>query len=55
MEAPSYRNGYPGRSSAPFRQSEEVANICVYAASPQPSATTDAALRVEGGIIESIS
>ena len=34
---------------------EEVANLCVYAASPQASATTGAALRVEGGIVESIA
>jgi NAD(P)-dependent dehydrogenase (short-subunit alcohol dehydrogenase family) len=33
---------------------EEVANLCVYAASLQASATTGAALRVEGGIVESI-
>ena len=36
-------------------KSEEVANLCVYAASPQASATTGAALRVEGGIVESIA
>jgi len=34
---------------------EEVANMSVYAASPQASATTGAALRVEGGIVESIA
>lgn len=33
---------------------EEVANMVVYACSPQASATTGAALRVEGGIVESI-
>lgn len=33
---------------------EEVANIVVYAASPQASATTGAALRVDGGIIDTI-
>ena len=31
-----------------FASPEEVANICVYAASPQASATTGTALRVEG-------
>ncbi len=31
---------------------EEVANMIVYACSPQASATTGAALRVEGGIVE---
>ncbi len=33
---------------------EEVANIVVYACSMQASATTGAALRVDGGIVESI-
>jgi NAD(P)-dependent dehydrogenase (short-subunit alcohol dehydrogenase family) len=34
---------------------EEVANMVVYAASPQASAKTGAALRVEGGIVETIA
>jgi NAD(P)-dependent dehydrogenase (short-subunit alcohol dehydrogenase family) len=34
---------------------EEVANMVVYAASSQASATTGAALRVEGGIVETIA
>ena len=34
---------------------EEVANMVVYAASPQASATTGAALRVDGGVIETIA
>lgn len=38
-----------------FATPEEVASLCVYAASPQASATTGAALRVEGGIVESIA
>lgn len=38
-----------------FASPEEVANLSVYAASPQASATTGAALRVEGGIVESIA
>ena len=33
---------------------EEVANLIVYAASPQASATTGAALRVDGGIVDTI-
>jgi NAD(P)-dependent dehydrogenase (short-subunit alcohol dehydrogenase family) len=33
---------------------EEVANMVVYVCSPQASATTGAALRVEGGIVDSI-
>jgi NAD(P)-dependent dehydrogenase (short-subunit alcohol dehydrogenase family) len=34
---------------------EEVANMVVYAASPQASATTGAALRVDGGVVETIA
>jgi len=37
-----------------FATAEEVANLCVYVASPLSSATTGAALRVEGGIVEGI-
>lgn len=37
-----------------FATPDEVANLCVYAASEQACATTGAALRVEGGIVESI-
>ncbi|KXS34189.1 MAG: short-chain dehydrogenase/reductase SDR [Idiomarina sp. T82-3] len=38
-----------------FASPEEVANMSVYIASKEASATTGAALRVEGGIVESIS
>ncbi|MBW5798708.1 SDR family NAD(P)-dependent oxidoreductase [Halomonas elongata] len=34
---------------------EEVANMVVYAASPQASATSGAALRVDGGVVDSIA
>lgn len=34
---------------------EEVANMAVYVSSPQASATNGAALRVEGGIVDTIS
>ena len=34
---------------------EEVANLAVYVASPLSSATTGAALRVDGGVIETIA
>ncbi len=33
---------------------EEVANMVVYIASPQASETTGAALRVDGGVIDTI-
>jgi NAD(P)-dependent dehydrogenase (short-subunit alcohol dehydrogenase family) len=34
---------------------EEVANMVVYAASLQASATTGAALRVDGGVVDTIT
>ena len=34
---------------------DEVANMVVYVASPQASATTGAALRVDGGVVDSIA
>lgn len=34
---------------------EEVASLAVYVASPQASATTGAALRVDGGVVDTIS
>ncbi|MBK6745277.1 SDR family oxidoreductase [Ottowia sp.] len=34
---------------------DEVANLVVYAASPQASATTGAALRVDGGVVDTIA
>jgi enoyl-[acyl-carrier-protein] reductase (NADH) len=34
---------------------EEVANMVVYICSPQASATTGAALRVDGGVVRSIA
>ncbi len=37
-----------------FAEPREIANMVVYIASPQASATTGAALRVEGGIVDSI-
>jgi len=40
-----------GRAASP----EEVANMVVYVASPQASATTGAALRVDGGVVETIA
>jgi len=34
---------------------DEVANLVVYASSPQASATTGAALRVDGGVVETVA
>jgi NAD(P)-dependent dehydrogenase (short-subunit alcohol dehydrogenase family) len=36
-------------------QPEEVANLVVYLCSPQASATTGAAVRVDGGIVDTIA
>ncbi len=54
MEALFLQENRPSTLLKRFATPEEVANLSVYAASPQASATTGAALRVEGGIIESI-
>lgn len=55
MEAIFLRENRPSTLLHRFASPEEVANLCVYAASEQASATTGAALRVEGGIVESIA
>jgi NAD(P)-dependent dehydrogenase (short-subunit alcohol dehydrogenase family) len=34
---------------------EEVANMIAYVCSPQASATTGAALRVDGGVVDTIA
>jgi NAD(P)-dependent dehydrogenase (short-subunit alcohol dehydrogenase family) len=38
-----------------FRYTQEVANMVVYIYSPQASATTGAALRVDGGVVNFIA
>jgi NAD(P)-dependent dehydrogenase (short-subunit alcohol dehydrogenase family) len=55
MEALFLKENRPSTLLRRFANPEEVASMCVYAASPQASATTGAALRVEGGIVESIT
>jgi len=55
MEAIFLQENRPSTLLHRFATPEEVANLCVYVASPQASATTGAALRVEGGIVESIA
>ncbi len=55
MESLFLKENRPSTLIRRFASPEEVANLCVYAASPQASATTGAALRVEGGIVESIA
>lgn len=55
MEAIFLKENRPSTLLHRFASPEEVANLCVYVASPQASATTGSALRVEGGIVESIA
>ena len=55
MEALFLKENRPSTLLHRFASPEEVANICVYAASPQASATTGSSLLVEGGIVESIA
>src|SRR5690606_31183563 len=55
MEVIFLRENRPSTLLHRFATPEEVANLCVYVASPQASATTGSALRVEGGIVESIA
>lgn len=55
MEALFLKENRPSGLLGRFADPEEVAAMSVYAASPQASATTGSALRVEGGIVESIA
>lgn len=55
MEALFLKENRPSILLRRFVVPEEVTNLCVYAASTQASATTDAALRAEGEIVGSIS
>jgi NAD(P)-dependent dehydrogenase (short-subunit alcohol dehydrogenase family) len=55
MEGLFLKENRPSTLIGRFAAPEEVAALCVYAASPQASATTGSALRVEGGIVESIA
>ena len=55
MESILLRENRPSTVLFRFASPEEVANMYVYVASAQASATTGAALRVEGGIVENIA
>lgn len=55
MEALFLRENRPSNVLGRFAEPEEVAAMSVYVASPQASATTGAALRVDGGTVESIA
>jgi len=55
MEALFLKENRPSGLLGRFAEPAEVAALSVYAASVQASATTGAALRVDGGIVESIA
>ena len=55
MEALFLRENRPSNLLGRFADPDEVAAMSVYVASPQASATTGAALRVDGGTVESIA
>jgi NAD(P)-dependent dehydrogenase (short-subunit alcohol dehydrogenase family) len=53
MEADFIKNRRPTSLIKRFARPEEVAALIVYVASPRSSATTGAALRVDGGVVKS--
>ncbi|WP_024538976.1 SDR family NAD(P)-dependent oxidoreductase [Comamonas badia] len=55
MEALFLAENRPSNLLGRFADAQEVANLSVYVASPQASATTGAALRVDGGTVETIA
>ncbi|HEY6270621.1 MAG TPA: SDR family oxidoreductase [Terriglobales bacterium] len=54
VEVDFFRNARPSSLIKRFATTEEVANMVVYLASEQASATTGAAVRVDGGVVRSI-
>jgi len=54
MEAKLIAEGRPTSIIRRLAAPEEVANLVVYVCSPQASATTGAALRVDGGVVRSV-
>ena len=55
MEARFVKESRPSSIIQRLATPDEVAHMCVYAASLQASATTGAALRVEGGIVDTLT
>jgi NAD(P)-dependent dehydrogenase (short-subunit alcohol dehydrogenase family) len=55
IEADFLRRARPTSLIRRFAEPEEVANLAVYLASPRASATTGAALRVDGGVVNTIA
>ncbi|MEY4511296.1 MAG: hypothetical protein RLZZ450_3418 [Pseudomonadota bacterium] len=54
MEAEFFRSARPGSLLKRFIEPAEVANLVAYVASDRASATTGAALRVDGGLLSNI-
>jgi NAD(P)-dependent dehydrogenase (short-subunit alcohol dehydrogenase family) len=54
IEKEFFREVRPTSLIQRFAETEEVANLVVYVCSPLSSATTGAALRVDGGVIRAI-
>jgi len=54
IEKDFFRNARPSSLIKRFASPQEVANMVVYLASEQASATTGAAVRVDGGVVRSI-
>jgi NAD(P)-dependent dehydrogenase (short-subunit alcohol dehydrogenase family) len=54
VEKNFFKNLRPSSLLKRFATSEEVANMVVYLASEQASATSGAAVRVDGGVVRSI-
>ena len=54
-EADFFKNARPTSLLRRFATPEEVANLAVYLCGAGASATTGAALRVDGGVVNSIS
>ena len=55
IEAEFFRTARPTSLIKRFAEPAEVANLVVYLASPQASATTGAAVRVDGGVVNSVA
>jgi NAD(P)-dependent dehydrogenase (short-subunit alcohol dehydrogenase family) len=54
VEQEFFQTGRPSSLIRRFASPDEIANLVVYLASPRSSATTGAALRVDGGVVNTI-
>jgi NAD(P)-dependent dehydrogenase (short-subunit alcohol dehydrogenase family) len=55
VEADFFRNERPSSLIRRFADPDEVANLAAYLCSPRAAATTGAALRVDGGVVSTIT